>query len=334
MAKKALLEREIYYECQLIHEGKFMKTIIVEYRGGKFAFVLFIVFLVTFLLPILFIYTHTSPEGRKFLLIFLGFSALIFATGFYFYHSISKQTKKAESLLSIVSISEGGISFPEEFEFEYGILNMKAWWSSSGKSRSYHVSREFIPAGTARASDIPFINAEFKMLIWHDGSGFVSAPAVRILSEPYRDVVFLFLTEKGKVDANGTLVLSTDNDSAQIIVKGVEENITGRVYSTLNKARKVRITISAPESTYEIPIAEGNNFEFSYRMLPEEKIIIAGGCKVIDPKGIKRNLNKQHVVMGHGKFILKGILDLPFRRDVSENMSFTVTLEERDEWGF
>ncbi|WP_457752765.1 hypothetical protein [Thermococcus sp.] len=233
-----------------------------------------------------------------------------------------------------MSISESGISFPEELEFEYGILNMKAWWSSSGKSRSYHVSREFTPAGSARASNIPFINAKFKMLVWHDGSGFVSAPAVRILSEPYKDVVFLFLTEKGKVDANETLVLSTDNDSAQVIVKGVEGNITGRVYSTLNKARKVRITISAPESTYEIPIAEGDNFEFSYRMLPEENIIIAGGYKVIDPRVIKRKLGKRYVVMGHGEFILKGTLDLPFRRDVSESMGFTVTLEEKDEWGF
>lgn len=333
MAEKTLL-RKGNILVMLINLGIEMKTIIAGYKGGKSAFVFFVVFSICFLLPILFIYTHASPESRKFLLIFLGFVALIFIAGFYLQHTILKQAKKAESLLSMVSISESGISFPEELEFEYGTLNMKAWWSSSGKSRSYHVSREFIPAGTARASNIPFINAEFKMLIEYDGSGFVSAPAIRILSEPYKDVVFLFLTEKGKVDANGTLVLSTDNDSAQVIVKGVEENITGRVYSTLNKARKVKIAISAPESAYEIPVAEGDNFEFSYRMLPEEKIIIAGGYKVIDPRVIKRKLGKQYVVMGHGEFILKGTLDLPFRRDVSEIMNFTVTLKEKDEWGF
>ena len=37
---------------------------------------------------------------------------------------------------------------------------------------------------------------------------------------------------------------------------------------------------------------------------------------------------------GHGEFILKGTLDLPFRKDVSETMNFNVTLEEKDEWGF
>ncbi|ADT84058.1 hypothetical protein [Thermococcus barophilus] len=310
-----------------------MKTILIKPKGGKIISAIFVVFFILFLLPVVFVYTHTSG-GKTFLLLFMAFAALLFVAGVYFQHAILKQAKKAESLFSIVSISESGISFPEELEFEYGILNMKAWWSSSGKSRSYHVSREFISAGTARASNIPFINAEFKMLITADGSGFVSAPAVKILSEPYKDVVFLFLTEKGKVDANGTLVLSTDNDSAQIIVKGVEENIAGRVYSTLNKARKVKIAISAPESTYEIPIAEGDNFEFSYRMLPEEKILIAGGYSVVDPNRIRKYLNKREVAMGHGEFILTGTLDLPLRRDVSESITFNVSLEERDEWGF
>ncbi len=316
-----------------INLGIEMKTILIKPKGGGIISAILVMFFILFLFPVVFVYTHTS-EGRVFLLGFMVFATLLFVAGFYFQHAILKQAKKAESLFSIASISESGISFPEELEFEYGILNMKAWWSSSGKSRSYHVSREFIPAGTARASNIPFVNAEFRMAILSDGSGFVSAPAVRILSEPYKDVVFLFLTEKGKVDANGTLVLSTDNDSAQVIVKGVGESITGRVYSTLNKARKVKIAISAPESAYEIPIAEGDNFEFSYKMLPEENIIIAGGYKLIDPRVIKRKLGKQYMVMGHGEFILKGTLDLPFRRDVSETMSFTVTLEEKDEWGF
>ncbi|WP_456395768.1 hypothetical protein [Thermococcus sp.] len=310
-----------------------MKTILIKPKGGKIVSASFIVGFMLFMIPIAFVYIHTSG-GRIFLLAFMAFAALIYTMGILILRTISKQTKKAESLLSMSSISESGISFPEELEFEYGILNMKAWWSSNGKSRSYHVSREFIPAGTARASNIPFINAEFKMLITADGSGFVSAPAVKILSEPYRDVLLLFLTEKGEVEANETLILSTDSDSAQITVRGSGKDIAGRIYSTLSKARKVKISLSAPESNYKIPVAEGDNFEFSYKMLPEEKILIAGGYSVIDPDRIRKYLNKREMAMGHGEFILTGTLDLPLRRDVSESITFNVSLEEKEEWGF
>jgi|GEM_PF-5174267 len=71
-----------------------MKTILIKPKGGRIISAILVVFFILFLLPIVFIYTHTS-EGKTFLLAFMAFAALLFVAGFYFQRTILKQAKKS-----------------------------------------------------------------------------------------------------------------------------------------------------------------------------------------------------------------------------------------------
>ncbi len=112
--------------------------------------------------------------------------------------------KRAEALSSLLSTSGKMVSFPEELEFERDTIEVSGWWSG-GRNRTYHTSRKFTPAERLRGSGLEFMDSEFTVTVHRDDTGKLVVPAVRIISEPYGDVILAFLTNNGSVIGNGTL---------------------------------------------------------------------------------------------------------------------------------
>ncbi|NJF24090.1 hypothetical protein [Thermococcus sp. Bubb.Bath] len=147
----------------------------------------------------------------------------------------------------------------------------------------------------------------------------------------------------GTVNASGTVEVATENDSAQLSLKGAGKSLAGTVYATLQKARKAKVEIfhTACERN-RFKIGEGATFDFSKELLPEEDRLIVA-YEGFSPRDFRRLMGGGEYIMGHGTYGVRLILDIPLRPDVVEEGSFEVVLEEKetekekepgDGWGF
>ncbi|NJE02026.1 hypothetical protein [Thermococcus sp. JdF3] len=307
-----------------------MKLVVLKERGSTLVFVFLVLFIVLFTVPLIYMLINV-PEGGVFILGFFIFFLLMMSLGAYALLKKRREYRRAENFASLVGFSDSGATFPEELELETGKLEMKGYWVGSGKNRSYHVERKFIAEGKIRASGVLFPKAGFKAAVSPDGTGFVRAPAVRITDELYRNILLLFFTDEGEVRGSGTVAVATESDSAQINFRGEGKFIAGTVYSTLAKARRVKVALSTDGFEYEKIIGKGQSFEFRERMLLEEKVIMVGSYGTITPKMVAHSLGGGTVLLGHGEFIIRGILDIRLRPDVKAEETFRVELEEEAE---
>ncbi len=314
-----------------------MDVIVIKERGSSLAIAFMVTFAFLFMIPVIYIWAEAGA-GLFFPLLFTAAFILIFGIGVKRAMLSRAEGKRAETLASLISTSGKMVSFPEELEFERGTLEVSGWWSG-GRNRTYHTSRKFTPAERFRGSGLEFLNSEFTVTVHRDGTGKLVVPAVRITSEPYRDVILAFLTNHGSVIGNGTLRVSGGEDAAEVSFEGEGRFIRGRVYSSLSKARRVKVAITKEGFDYERVIGTGKSFEFNHPMLPEERVLLVSGYNTLSPRLLIGKLGRDTLLLGHGEFILKAILDLRFRPDVSAEKTFRVELktegkEFEEEWGF
>ncbi len=283
-----------------------------------------------------------GTEMLWFALFFLAIPAVLILLALARGTSILTGNRKTSALFSSATLSEGGIAFQEELEYEVGRIELEGYWTSSGRSRSYHVKRNFQSGEKSRGTFVEFPEEEFRVLVLRDGTGWVQAPAVRILSEPYKDALLIFLTSRGHVNGSGNLTLSRESDVATVTFGGNGKRLTGTVQAELSRARKVRIEVGSGKVWRRI--AEGLNFDFSFSPLPDEETVVFAHSKNVSPLTLVKNLWKDSTVLGHGVFELKAVLDVPLARDIVEKAQFTVELDEEgvksegegtgEEWGF
>ncbi|WP_297509029.1 hypothetical protein [Thermococcus sp.] len=314
-----------------------LKVVAVEEKGAVVALIMVLVFSALFILPVLYL-TSTVPGAGMIALLFIAITSIFLIGGVYVALTRIRASGRVRDFTEKAIVSGNSVSFPMPLEYEAGRLNLAGYWTGSGRNRHYQVDRNFMAERSGTSQSIEFPEREFNVAIDADGSGIVTAPAVRILSDPYKDVLLMFLTDSGRVTGEGTIQLSHNGDSAEITFRGEGKSIVGRVQAYLSRARKVRVEISAPGAGRNV-VGQGLNFEFMERMLPEEKTLIVTGYKTASPRSLMRHL--EGTVMGHGDFILRAVLDIPLRPDVREERTFRVELsgkeeeeESREGWGF
>ncbi len=283
-----------------------------------------------------------GTEMLWFALFFLAIPAVLILLALTKGTSILTGNRKTSALFSSATLSENGVAFQEEIEYEKGRVELEGYWTSNGRSRSYHVKRNFQSGERGRGTFVEFPREKFKITVLRDGTGRVEAPAVRILDEPYKDVLLVFLTSRGHVNGSGSLTLSRESDVATVTFGGDGKRLTGTVQVELSRARKVRIEVGSGKVWKRI--AEGLNFDFSFSPLPDEETVVFAHYKTVSPLTLVKSLWEDSTVLGHGAFELKAVLDVPLARDVVEKAQFTVKLGEAgvkgkeeetgEEWGF
>ncbi|ASJ01543.1 hypothetical protein [Thermococcus gorgonarius] len=241
--------------------------------------------------------------------------------------------KKASSLFNEASLTETSVAFPEEVEYELGRVFLEGYWTyghtttSSGTttSRRYRTRRSFRAEERGRGLEAPLPEGPFRVELRPDGTGIIEAPALRIRGGRYDGSLILVLTDKGVVEGEGQLSLSRGDDMAQVSFRGDGKFLRGNVWAELSKARKVRIEVGSGDIWKKV--AEGGSFDFSFSTLPEEKTVLFTHYGSVTPRSILGKLWSGPVIMGHGTFELKAVLDIPLGRDVVETDVFKVEVE-------
>ncbi len=314
-----------------------MRKVLVKESGA------FAVFAVIF--AVLFIWVAIGIIGfapKWFAILFLTIPVLFVIMVLTRGTGVFMGNRRASTLFEGSEVSESGITFPEELEYETGRVALDGYWTSTGRNRSYHVRRSFRAGERRTGAFLEFPSEPFRVRVLRDGTGRIEAPAVRILSRPYRDVLLIFLTDEGIVEGNGSVTLTRGRDVATLTFRGDGRFLIGTVQAELSKARKVRIEVGSGKVWRKI--AEGQSFEFTFSPLPEEKTVVFANYKTVSPLSLVKTLWRDSAVLGHGTFELKAVLDVPLARDVVEKDSFIVELTDRErkdeknefeeEWGF
>ncbi len=287
------------------------------------------------------------PSGFTllFILIPLLVLAVIIVAGFRIWGG----GRKASALFREAILSETSVGFPEEVSYDVGRVFLEGYWTyehtttSSGttSSRRYRTRRSFRTEEKGRGMEAPLPMGPFRVELRQDGTGTIDAPALRIRGGRYDGSLIISLTDEGKALGEGQLDLSKGNDMAQVRFRGEGKFLRGSVWAELSKARKVRIEIGSGGLWRKV--AEGKGFDFSISTLPEEKTVVFTHYETVTPRSVLKKLWSGPVIMGHGSFELKAVLDIPLSRDIVEKAQFTVKLDEErvkgegegtgEEWG-
>jgi len=329
-----------------------MRKVLVKENptGGMIIGTVFTLFFLFVALTILGSMSSFLPSA--FTLLFVLIPILVLAVIFVVGFRIWGGSRKASALFNEAVLSETSVGFPGEVDYEVGRVLLEGYWTyehtttSSGttSSRRYRTRRSFRVEERGRGMEAPLPRGSFRVELRQDGTGTLEAPALRVRGSGYDGSLIIFLTDEGKVLGEGELSLSKGSDMAQVRFKGDGKFLRGSVWAELSKARKIRIEIGSGGLWRRV--AEGKSFDFSLSTLPEEKTVIFTHYGSVSPRSILKKLWSGPVIMGHGSFELKAVLDIPFGRDVVETSVFRVEFEEEkgqnegkevssgEKWGF
>jgi|Deesub1362B_J571_1020462.scaffolds.fasta_scaffold00074_12 hypothetical protein len=305
-----------------------MRTIFVKTRKGLL--VVGVVFLAVFIIALIVIAQKT---GKMPLWVFGAFIFLLLLVGIGIIASYSS-TKKVEKFISNVNIYEDKLTFSKPLKVEEGYFKATGEWHSSGRSRSYHVSREFISHREMETAEITLEVKPFFLAIAQDGSGKIYLSGVRVLDEEFKDIVILYALPSYRLEfPQETLSVSTQEDFAELRISPIENGFRGYLQANLSKARKAKVELIA-KGKVEVKekITETRDVaNFEYRFF-NEPILVISHYNLLDPQNLLRNLKLGRVIAGHGIFVLRLALDLPFKRDVKEELKFEVKMEEKEDF--
>ncbi|KPU62983.1 hypothetical protein EP1X_06395 [Thermococcus sp. EP1] len=269
----------------------------------------------------------------------LGFIALwVGLMSFVIYRS-RKSFEKVKNIKEIISISENEISFLKPLRAEVGYFDAYAYWSSSGKSRHYHVFKSFLKESEEALSSFKFETKPFLLSIAQDGEGDVHLPGIRILDKEYKDIIILHAKPNYKILLpQESFSVSTEKDFAEAKVETTQNGIKIIIQANLNRARRAKIElISKHNRIVKEPIGETKDFGIFEYAFPAEPIVIIGHYENTTPLEILRAGKFGRIIAGHGKFFLRLALDIPFKPDVKEEVEFEVFPEKEEKeitsWG-
>ncbi len=303
---------------------------VLEYKpprtviGGAIVFMVFAVVFFVFTFPL------AEMAGADFQLMFLTFMGLFFAVPVILLLRAKRTRRKISLFMEDASIGET-MTLPQPVRYEVGTYTCTGEWRGGGKNRHYYTSHTFRKTESGEGPAITLPEGPFIVTVKRDDSGLLEFPAVRILSEPYKNVLLLLMSSDGTVNASGTVEAATENDSAQLSIRGAGRSLTGTVYATLQKARKAKVEIfhTAWERN-RFKIGEGITFDFSQELLPGEDTLIVA-YEGFSPRDFRMLMRGGEYIMGHGTYGIRLVLDIPLHPDVSSEGSFEVSLKEEPE---
>ncbi|ALV63044.1 hypothetical protein ADU37_CDS13450 [Thermococcus sp. 2319x1] len=266
----------------------------------------------------------------------IAFICLWFGLTLFAFYRTKRSLKKVEELERLISVIGDEISFSTPVKAEVGYFYANGRWSSSGKSRSYHVFRNFVKESEGTLSSLKFENRPFLLAIAQDGEGEVRLPGIKILNETLQGVLILYAKPSYKFSFPvESLGVSHGEDFVEARIEEIENGFRVSVSANLSKAKRAKVElISREKRDVKELIGDTKNIGVFEKEFLNEPLVIVGHHDQISPLEILKAGKFGRIISGHGKFILRLALDVPFRPDIKEEIEFEVIpREEITSWG-
>jgi len=264
----------------------------------------------------------------------LAIAFIAIGAGVYlvFWVRVAWARMKLARLVRDMMVSDLYVGLPCRVDYETGIYRCIGDWElvedyRGRRSRKYFVTHKFTTETTGSDRSVKLPQGTFLAIAKRVGAGILGFPAIKFLSEPYRDLLVLVMTPKGEVTGRGRLEVAHENRVAAVEYKGSGTFLTGECYSLSDNPARMKVEI-AHKSRPEIRarVGRGKSFEFSRQLLPDDVTVFIAR-KELPLKQFSKLMGNRGVVMGHGRYAVRLILDLRFRKDVSKEAEFEVVPE-------
>lgn len=306
---------------------KYMKVILLNYKINIFSiFGLLIEVSLLSLFLFLTIYAYTDKE--EFWWIPLIFSGLFTHSCYKDFNEILN-SRKVQSLFESLGISEDIITLPGYLKFEKGFFKAVGSISSGHYGSSYSTNRTFIFDKKEEKVILELEEKPFLLAVDHDGVGIIHLPGVKFLDKKYKNVLVLYIKPSYIISfSQDRISVSYENDHAELRVFKKDNGFRCSldIATRFSEARKAVVEIIPEDTNFTRRIVESKiPVEFNYKFLEEGPIVMISHSNYISPRIILKRLKlKDGIVSGHGKFLLRLSLDLPFKKDIKEEIILTV----------
>lgn len=281
-----------------------------------------------------------APEMITLVVIFVGLPlSLVFA--YIIARNIAGKAQKAKAILGLISgISGDEIVFKRPVEYSIGYIETVGYWYSTGRSRHYRYKTNYsvVDKGSADRINLkPLLEKGYSILADRSGDGYMLLPALMIEEPEYHGVGIVLIPWINKFqEFEASLNVyhqAGDMGSANLRVSG--DKLSGSInYARKAKSRKLRLELegiyeNAPvlgkiTRTVRIKTLKNPGGEsVEYQLNPHQQLAIVMAGK-INPYRIILVAKRAGVDLGkvilygynRGRYYLKLVLDLPFRKDV------------------
>ncbi len=281
-----------------------------------------------------------APEMITLVVIFVGFPlSLLFA--YIIARSIARKAEKAKAVVGLISgINDDVIVFKRPVEYSIGYIETAGYWYSSGRSRHYRYKTDYsiVDKGSTDRIDLkPLLKKGYSILADRTGDGYMLLPAVMIEEPEYHGVGIVLIPWINKFQefeaSLNVYYQAGDMGSASLRVSG--DKLSGSInYARKAKSRKLRLEL---EGVYEnAPVLGkitrtvriktlknpgGESVEYPLNPPQQLALVMAGSINpyriILAAKKAGADLGKV-IIYGYsrGRYYLKLVLDLPFKKDV------------------
>ncbi|ASJ13449.1 hypothetical protein [Thermococcus thioreducens] len=255
---------------------------------------------------------------------------LIIATIFFLaFMSQKKAREKAEELKNAVEIRDGKVALPRRMKLAKGRFLLKGHWSSTGRSRSYHVDRKFIKESELETDVIEPKPERFTLVMARDEETLIDVPAYLVLEPEFEGLLLIPIVPSYRIEVEKqSLEASREMEFAHARIEVGNNGFWGKLYANLQKCRGVRIELKTKTPKAIEKLAETReSAEFRKEFLKESLLIISHR-NATDPRHFSRILGRKVFIEGHGEYTLELTLDVPFGKDVHDKATLRVEPSE------
>jgi len=236
----------------------------------------------------------------------------------------SRAEGKIKSIFKFLDVKEDKIYFSMPLKFEEGFFEAKGYRVRGNNGNYYKVDRKFISTNNEEKMEFELKNEPFFMVVNPFGEGKIYMPGIIIQDERFRNDIILYSKPNYSVSFSQEKITATyEGDYAELRVYKTSNGFKGSLYIPRNftKARKAKIELIGDKdrNIFTKIIESKQSVEFEHKFL-EESIVVVSNYEIFSPMILNKKLNIPFLIEGHGTFLLRLTLDIPFKEDIKEEL--------------
>ncbi|ASJ06156.1 hypothetical protein [Thermococcus pacificus] len=226
-----------------------------------------------------------------------------------------------------VAVEGTFLKLPIETKLSKGKFVLRGEWRGS-KNRYYHIERSFEALEELSAGEIELTPEPFSVEVKKNDDALVELLAYIVEEGEFKNAVIVPIIPSYSVEIEkDTLEASKDMEFAHLRVEVIESGLYGKLYVNVSKCRGARVEfekngIHTREKLVEVK--ESGEAEFRREFWTKPLILIMDRNHA-DPRKLRDVFGKQEILEGHGEYLIRLTLDVPFSKDEHDTSRVTVS---------
>lgn len=236
--------------------------------------------------------------------------------------------EKCRRFSESIAIEGSVLRLPLETRLKRGRFVLRGEWRGA-KNRYYHIERSFKATGELSAGEIELIPEPFSVEVKRNDDALVELPAYLVEEGKFKNTVIVPIIPSYSIELDKeSLEVSKDLEFAHLRVNVLEAGFFGKLYVNVSKCRGARVELEKVglHTKEKLTEVKGSGETEVSREFWTKPMILIMSRNYSDPRKLRTVFGKNEILEGHGEYILRLTLDVPFSKDEHDTSKVTVRL--------